>query len=326
MSKVPTWRLVDPLGEALHFLRMEGVFYSQCDFAGDWGLSLPALDNYLMFHAITFGTCRLETPGIPACTLRAGDFVVLPHGQGHNLLSQANVECIPLFDLTRQVISERFELIRLGEGDTSARMICGAVRFDHPTGRALVSMLPALIHMDAIYSTSDWMDDILRFMASEVKTLNPGGEAVVTRLADILVIQAIRAWIANSPDTGIGWLGALKDKQIGRALMLMQKQPERAWTLASLASEVAMSRSAFAERFTTLVGDSAMQYLTKWRMQVAHIMLKEQNISVADLAMKVGYQSEAAFNRTFKRITGLTPGAVRRDKDRDASPVEIRRI
>jgi AraC-like DNA-binding protein len=312
MDTAPYWRSVDPLGEALHFLRMEGVFYSQCDFAGTWGLSLPAMDDCLMFHAITYGTCRLESAEIPACTLRAGDFVMVPHGQGHNLLSQANVACVPLFDLQRQTISERFELIRLGLGDTSARLVCGAVKFDHPTGKALLSVLSTLIHMDTINSTADWMDDILRFMAAEAKTLRPGGEAIIARLADILVIQAIRAWIASAPVVGTGWLNALKDKQIGRALMLMQQRPEHPWTLESLASEVAMSRSAFTGRFTSLMGESAMQYLTRWRMQVAHTMLKEGDVSVGDLALSLGYQSEAAFNRTFKRIMGMTPGTVKR--------------
>jgi AraC-like DNA-binding protein len=308
----PDWPSADALGEALHFLRMDGVFYSQCDFSGRWGLCLPALKNTLMFHAITSGACVLEAPDMPACTLRAGDFVLLPQGHGHALISQKGVAAVPLFELPRQEISERFELIRQGQGDVQTRMVCGAVRFDHPAGRRLVSLLPLLIHLDSINTPDDWMNDVLRLMASEVKALRPGGEAIVTRLADILVIQTIRSWLATEPQGRVGWLHALRDKQIGRALMLIHKYPERPWTLNALATEVAMSRSAFAARFTNLTGEPAMQYLTQWRMCTAHSVLNENNVSVSELSLKLGYQSEAAFNRAFKRIHGVTPGSVKR--------------
>jgi AraC-like DNA-binding protein len=312
MRADPLWQSIDPLGEALHFLRIDGVFYSQCEFAGAWGLSLPAMENCLIFHAVTSGTCQLEVAQMPSCTLRAGDFVLVPHGQGHTMRSHSGVPAIPLFDLPRQPISARFELIRHGYGEPGARMVCGAVRFDHPAGRQLVSLLPSLIHLDSINTPADWMSDVLRFMAAEAKTLRPGGEAIVTRLADILVIQAIRAWIATQAPAGVGWLHALRDRQIGRALMLIHKHPERPWTLIELAAEVAMSRSAFTERFTNLVGVSAMQYVTQWRMHTAYSMLSELNVSVSELSSKLGYQSEAAFNRTFKRVLGTTPGVVKR--------------
>ena len=150
-------------------------------------------------------------------------------------------------------------------------------------------------------------------MAAEARELRPGGEAVITRLADILVIQAIRAWIEKDPVAQTGWLGALKDKQIGRAITLIHRDPSRAWTLASLAAEVAMSRSAFAARFTDLVGVSAMHYVTRWRMQMALTSLKEQDVGLGELANRLGYQSEAAFSRAFKCFMGMSPGAVRRD-------------
>jgi AraC-like DNA-binding protein len=159
----------------------------------------------------------------------------------------------------------------------------------------------------------DWMQSTLRFMAAEARELRPGGETIITRLADILVIQAIRAWMEQDPAAQTGWLGALQDKQIGRAIALIHRDPARAWTLASLAAEVAMSRSAFAARFTELVGVSAMHYVARWRMHVALTWLKEQDIALGDLAGRLGYQSEAAFSRAFKRFMGMPPGAVRRN-------------
>ena len=156
------------------------------------------------------------------------------------------------------------------------------------------------------------MQSTLRLMAVEARELRPGGEAVITRLGDILVVQAIRSWLETDAAARTGWLGALQDRQIGRALALIHREPSRAWTVASLADELAMSRSAFAARFTELVDEPVMQYVTRWRMQVAVNSLKEEGATVAELANRLGYRSEAAFARAFKRVVGVPPGAVKR--------------
>jgi AraC-like DNA-binding protein len=152
-------------------------------------------------------------------------------------------------------------------------------------------------------------------MAAEAEEMHPGGETVITRLADILVIQAIRAWIQKDPVAQTGWLGALRDKQIGSAISIIHRDPARTWTVASLAAEVGMSRSAFAARFTELVGEPAMHYLARWRMHVALTWLKEDSSTLGEMASRLGYQSEAAFSRAFKRFIGTSPGAVRRHGD-----------
>jgi len=193
-------------------------------------------------------------------------------------------------------------------------LVCGAVRFDHPAAHHLVKLLPRMISVEAWSSPqADWIQSTLRFMAAEAQALRPGGETVITRLADILVIQAIRSWIAQDPAAQTGWLGALQDEQIGRAISLIHRDPARAWTVASLAAEVAMSRSAFAARFTELVGEPAMHHVARWRMYVALTWLKEDGAALGELASRLGYQSEAAFSRAFKRIIGVSPGAVRRN-------------
>ena len=153
------------------------------------------------------------------------------------------------------------------------------------------------------------MQSTLRLMAAEAGALRPGGETVITRLADVLVVQAIRAWLETAPAARTGWLGALRDAQIGRALALIHGDPARDWTVASLARELAMSRSAFAARFTELVDEPAMRYLARWRMHVALDRLREEGVTVGELAGRLGYQSEAAFSRAFKRIVGSPPGA-----------------
>lgn len=194
-------------------------------------------------------------------------------------------------------------------------MVCGAVTFDHPAAREIVKLLPGLILISASETQeADWLQSTLRLMAAEVSEMRPGGETIITRLSDILVIQAIRSWMAADPVAKTGWLGALGDKQIGQAITLIQRDPGRDWSVATLADATAMSRSAFAARFTQMVGESVMQYVTRWRMHIALKWLKEGE-PVGELAFRLGYQSEAAFSRAFKRVMGISPGSARRDDE-----------
>ena len=194
------------------------------------------------------------------------------------------------------------------------------MRFDHPAARNVVEILPPAIHLEPSGSPQlDWLQATLRLMAAEARELRPGGEAVITRLADILVVQAIRSWLESDPAAQSGWLGALQDKQIGRAIALIHREPARQWTVAGLARELAMSRSAFAARFTDLVGEPVMHYVARWRMQVAVDSLRDGEATVGQLANLLGYRSEAAFARAFKRVVGVPPGAVRRQPEPDAS-------
>lgn len=307
------WAFVDPLGEALHFLHMSGVFYTRSEFTEPWGLALPAIPDCLMFHVVTSGRCWLEVEGADPHLLQRGDLALVPHGKGHCLLSVPGVPAAKLFDLPREQISERYEILRHGKGGAATSMICSAVRFEHPAAHRLVRLLPKIIHIEAWNSPQmEWIQSTLRLMATEARELRPGGETVITRLADILVIQTIRAWMAEDPSAQTGWLGALHDRQIGYAILLIQRDPAREWTVASLAKEVAMSRSAFAARFKELVGESPMKYITRWRMNVASTWLNEEDVTLGDLAYRLGYQSEAAFSRAFKRFMGVPPGAARR--------------
>jgi AraC-like DNA-binding protein len=311
------WAPVDPLAEALHLFRMSGIFYTRSEFTAPWGLALPAMPDCLMFHVLTSGRCWLEVAGAEPRVLQPGDLALVPHGQGHQLMSAPGTPSRQLFDLPREQLSERYEILRHGGGGAATRMVCGAVRFAHPAAQHLVQILPRTIIIDAWSSPqSEWLQSTLRLLAAEAQELRPGGETVITRLADILVIQAIRLWMAGDPAAQTGWLGALQDKQIGRALLLIHRNSAEAWTVAALAAEVGMSRSAFAARFSALVGEPVMHYVTGWRMRVALMWLKEDNAPLGDIALRLGYQSEAAFNHAFKRFMGIPPGSVRRNAGR----------
>jgi len=303
----------DPIGEALHFLRMSGTLYCRSEFREPWSLGLPAMDDSLMLHVVTSGKCLLEVEGAPSRVLQQGDLALLPHGKGHVLTSAAGLPVSKLFETERQQLSERYELLRLGGDGERTSMICGLFKFDDPATRQLTTLLPKVIVVDDWSSPqSEWIQSTLRMIAAEVKAMNPGGETVVTRLADILVIHAIRFWIANDPSAQTGWLRALHDPQIGRAISRIHRDPGKSWTLELLASEASMSRSAFAARFTELVGEPAMRYVTRWRMHAAEARLRNENVTVAEVALSLGYESEAAFNRAFKRHMGVSPGAVKR--------------
>lgn len=307
------WKSVDPLGEVLHLLRMSGTLYCRSEFTAPWALELPPMPDCLMFHVVISGKCWLDVPGDEPRLLQPCDFVLVPHGEGHLLSSAPGVPAAKLFDLPHELVSERYEILRHGQGGEPTSMICGAVRFDHPAVYRLIQLLPKVISIELDHSLqAEWIEQTLRFMGDEARHIRPGGETIITRLADILVIQALRSWIEQAPAAQTGWLGALKDQQIGRAISLIHRDPAHPWTLATLAEEVAMSRSAFAARFTEIVGEPAMYYLTQWRMNLALMWLKENDLPLSDVAERLGYQSEAAFSRAFKRVMGNSPGVARR--------------
>lgn len=314
---IDAWASTDPLGEALHFLRMSGTFYCRSEFTAPWGLDLPAMPQCLMFHVLTVGECWLEAEGDEPRRLAPGDLELVPHGEGHRLVSAPGEPATGLFDLPRAYASDRYEVLRQGGGGEPTAMICGAVRFDHPAALQLVRLLPRVLEAQVRDpGQRDWLMSTLQLMENEARAMRPGGETVITRLADILVIQAIRAWIEQDPAAQSGWLGALQDRQLGRALSLIHREPARDWSLPVLADAAAMSRSAFAARFAERVGMPPMQYVTRWRMHVALSWLQEREIAVAELAERLGYQSEAAFSRAFKRCIGIAPGSVRRAASR----------
>ena len=219
-----------------------------------------------------------------------------------------------IFDLPHEYLSDRYAVLRHGvEGGDRVELICGAVQFEHPAAMNLIGVLPAIIHVrDDQSTTTSGIRGMLDVMGSEARELRAGGETVVTRLCDIVVIQAIRYWLEHDPQARTGWLGALRDDQIGSSIAAIHRDPGGDWTVASLAAVALMSRSAFAARFTELVGESALRYVTRWRMAIAVDRLSEHRTSIAQVAAKLGYESEASFSRAFKRTVGYPPSQARR--------------
>ncbi|MHC4823262.1 MAG: AraC family transcriptional regulator [Planctomycetota bacterium] len=302
----------DPLAEILQRLRLSGTLYCQSELTAPWNIDLPELDDCMMFHIVTAGSCYLQVEGEEPILLESGSLALVPHGQGHLAFSDPDCPPVDLFALPIRKISSRYETLNHGGNGPATSLLCGVVRFDHVAATQLIAQLPKVLAVDAWEDGGDsWLHSTLRFLTREAQELRPGSETVMTRLADILVIQMLRAWIDKTPNRDCGWLVALRDKQIGQALLAIHRQPGHAWTLEGLARCAQMSRSAFSARFSELVGEPAMRYLTRWRMQSARIYLREGTETLANLSRECGYHSEAAFCRAFKRMFGVSPGAMR---------------
>jgi AraC-like DNA-binding protein len=302
----------DPLGETLHMLRLNGSLYCRSELTAPWGIDMPSFDGYMIFHVVTSGHCWLEVEGEESRLLQQGSLTLVPHGNGHCIRSSPSARAMPLFDIPVERVSDRYEVMRYGGDGDLTQLTCGVVSFDQLAGQQLVTQLPKVLQIDSWDEEEDsWLQSTLRFISREARELRPGGETVITHLADILIIQAIRTWIDQAPEADQGWLAALRDKQVGRALAAIHREPEKDWTVDSLAREVGMSRSGFSARFTSLVGESAKRYLTQWRMQLARAQLQQTSDSLSVLADRLGYQSEAAFCRAFKRVYGVSPGSFR---------------
>ncbi|MFV2103745.1 AraC family transcriptional regulator [Micromonospora sp. LOL_024] len=302
---------VDPLGEALHLLRLTGTLYCRADLTAPWGVAVPAIEGCMALQVVTAGAGHLEVDGTEPRLLRPGTLTLLPHGTPHLFRSDPTAAVEPLFDLPVEQISDRYEILRYGGGGALTQVTYAVLRLDHVAGRRLIAQLPTVVQVDN-FDDDGWLYSTLRFVSREAVALRPGGETVITRLADILVIQAIRSWLDSAPEARQGWLAALRDDQVGRALAAIHRAPAQQWSVESLAREVGMSRSAFSARFTDLVGEPAMRYLAQWRLQLAWVHLGETSEPLSVVARRFGYQSEAAFCRAFKRAFGVPPGSVRR--------------
>ncbi|WP_413450705.1 AraC family transcriptional regulator [Georgenia phoenicis] len=313
MDVTAPWRPTDRLSRALHTVRMHGTFYCRAELTAPWALRMPAVPDAVSFHVLTAGACWVGVPGHAPVELRAGELALVPHGRGHDLLSAPGagparrVERLP-----QDYLTEHYSVLHHGGGGPPTQLVCGVVGFAEPTARELLRALPPVL----LTRGAPTVRETVRLMAEELSHLRPGGEAVATRLADILVVRAVRAWLEHDPTAREGWLRALDDEHVGRALEAVHAEPGRPWTLELLARTAAMSRSSFAARFTALVGEPPMAYVTRWRMLLAQERLARDDTTVAALAAELGYRSEAAFSRAFTRTVGRTPGAVRRESGR----------
>ena len=263
-------------------------------------------------HIVNSGRMHLDIAGQPTRLVEARSVVMIPHGTAHQIRSEPGAPATRLTEVPVRMISDRNERMDFGGGGAPTSISYCGVRFDPLGARRLMEVLPLVIQVNTRTQKDEWLGNTARLIAQETERTRLGSEAIITRLADIVVVQTIRSWLA-SPGSEHGWLAALQDRHVGRALSVIHQDPAREWTVALLAREVGMSRSALAARFRTLVGDSVKQYITEWRMQLAREELQTTAQTLARIAEKYGYQSEASFSRAFKRVFGISPGSARND-------------
>lgn len=299
----------DVLSEALGQFGMTGVFYCACDLSAPWGVDLPAMPGIVQFHLVSDGAAVVEVEG-ESVTVRAGDVVLVPHGSGHLIRSVQPARALSLWDIPRVEAQDRYERVRIDGGGEPTTLLCGALEFSDLAVGRLMSSLPPVVAVSADEDLA-WARATMELMLAESRTSEPGSTVVTTRLADVLIVQAVRSWLrANAPERG--WLAGIRDPNLGRAIAAFHADPGRAWDLPALAQEAGLSRSAFAARFTAVLGETPMAYVTSWRMDLAAHLVETGRLSLASVAERVGYRSEAAFNRAFRRAHGMTPGTWRR--------------
>jgi AraC-like DNA-binding protein len=300
---------VDVLTDVLQSLRLRSSVYCRSELGAPWGLHFLPMPG-AVFHCLQHGQGILRVEGDDRwLPLTAGDVVVLPRGEGHLILDAPGS---PIFRDLRLDQWGECALMRWSESP-SASLLCGAFEIEHDAQHPLFNFLPRVLCIGGRDGRPHpALAAVLSVMAAEAEAGQPGREIALRRLADVLFIQIIRYWIETQGKEARGWLGALRDTQIGQALAAIHGHPARAWTVETLAAEAALSRSAFAARFTALVGEPPLQYLTRWRMRTAAGLLQNRRLALAEIAQRVGYESEVAFSKAFKRELGITPGAHRR--------------
>ena len=307
---------MDVLSDVLRSIHLGGGVRFRCELSAPWGMAMKASSS-AEFHVIVRGSGWLRVPGRKEpIALQGGDLVAFLHGKNHCLVDAPERKARPVEEILEGQSLEHYGPVTHGGRGLPASILCGYFEFDRDSLHPLVAALPPFIHLRGTDSAEFvWLQTALNFMIHETRAAKPGAEAVVNRLAGVLFVQMVRAYIEQSQSPP-AMLAAIADRQIGAVLELMHKDPQEAWTLEALARRAGISRSALAARFHQLVGETPMQYLTMWRMQWARRLLGETALATAAIAERVGYASEAAFSKAFKKAVGTGPGAYRRASNR----------
>jgi AraC-like DNA-binding protein len=325
MSKTPSILSVRPslvavetdvLADVLETMRLSNVIYGRFELGAPWGLRFGPND-LAHFYVVARGGALLEREGEPTLALSAGDVVLLPNGGAHVLCDAPDSPLSTLGEGECKRHAPTGEPMRLGGDGARTSIVAGAFRFVTPRRTGLLERLPSVIHLASNDPRSaPWLSATVQLIVAESASPGPGTAVIVSRLADVLLVQALRTQASTGPCGKVA-LTALADPNIGHALQLMHGQPGEDWTVESLAKAVGISRSGFAARFTELIGEPPLQYLARWRMAKAAQALRESDASLVEIAERVGYFSEASFSKAFKRWEGESPGAYRRAQQKD---------
>ena len=321
---------MDALSHTLGVVRLVGAIFLQGKFTAPWCYQSPPADlaapllepnaeRVVIFHLITQGECHVTLDGAAPVKLSAGDVIVFPHGDAHRMASDPALPPAKGARLDR-LLARRPRLLSYGGGGAETQLMCGYLACDARLARMLLAGLPPLVHVNLRGSSAGaWLESSIRYALTEARSPRPGGEGVLAKLAEVLFIEVLRLYMNGQPPDRPGWLTAVGDRIVGAALQALHEQPARVWTVEDLARAAGTSRTVLAERFQQLVGSPPMQYLTHWRMLLAANLLAGSNTPLARIAEEVGYQTDTAFSRAFRREYGTPPAAWRRSRTAPAS-------
>lgn len=309
---------MDALSSILEVIKLEGIVCSKAVFKGSWGLEVVQ-EGTAQFWRSVKGSCLVGVND-RTITLNEGDIVFIPHGADHWIADSLASRRITL----REYVKARTAGTPLfNESGEETILVGGHFNLDEQQMHPFIKDLPSIIHITRYGTTHhQFLEHMSQLMFTELNDDKPGGHVMLKSLAEMIFVNVIRAYLEQSVHEN-SFMAALNDEQISKALKLMHDDPAQDWTLQSLAKSVAMSRSMFAGRFKSLVGETPLTYLTNWRINRAKEILASENINISEVAFNVGYQSEAAFNRIFKARTGKTPAIYRRSISKSATPWQV---
>ncbi|MEO5924201.1 MAG: AraC family transcriptional regulator [Bryobacteraceae bacterium] len=315
---------MDAFSEILSSVKLNGAVYFHAEFSAPWGTSTPGgkalaemvapgAAHLVNYHLVVEGTAVAELPDGQALHLQAGDVVIFPHGDPHHMSSGKDASRpFPNYGLFEKVASRELTPLRAGGGGETVRLVCGYMTCDPYLSRPILSGLPPMFKVSLRADRSgSWLENSNLHLVEETGSGRIGSEAMLAKLSEALFVDTLRRYIMGLPEQQSGWLMGARDPIVGKSLGLLHGRVAHPWTIAALAEEVGISRSALVERFTKYLSEPPMTYLTRWRLQLAARSLERTSRGVAEIAADVGYESEAAFNRAFKREYGLPPGRYR---------------
>jgi len=314
---------VDVLSEVLKVVKLQGAMFYNGEFSSPWSLCSPAsrlvapylapdAEHVIIYHLLTEGHASARLLDGEHIVLKAGDLVIFPHGDPHIIENGPPTKTVDIAQELARIVAQGLKLSRIGGGGEITRFICGFMACDPQLSQVFLSGLPPVFKVRIRDDASGrWLENSIRFSVNATDSSVAGGEAVLAKLSEVLFVETLRAYIAHLPPEQTGWLAGARDVEVGKTLALMHRNPAHPWTIASLAKEAGVSRSVLAERFRFYLDESPMAYLTRWRLQLGAQMLASTNHLVAQIAPEVGYESEAAFNRAFKRQFKVPPARFR---------------
>jgi AraC-like DNA-binding protein len=319
---------MDVLSEVLRVVKLEGALFFNAEFSAPWCIRSsgsagmesfvsPAPRHLVMYHLLTEGKAYARLPNGKRVELSAGDIVILPHGDAHFLGNGSPERPVDSIQTFAKNLSQGLKLARFGGGGEITRFVCGYFACDPRLSEIFLSGLPPMLKVHVANEPSGrWLEQSIRFSVNDVNGSHAGSGLVLARLSEVLFVETLRRYINSLPPEQTGWLAGARDPIIGQALALLHKEPAEPWTISELARRVGLSRTRLAERFRHFLEESPMAYLAKWRLKLGAEILQSSEDSVAEIAATVGYGSEAAFNRAFKREFDCPPAQYRRSQDR----------